>query len=78
MFKPFGSEESKNDGSGRAIKVMNGEMSDNFSKLNEEIYIFRHEVKIEVQELNNTIKELEKSLENAWAEIDDLKEEAKI
>ena len=62
----------------RAIKVMNGEMSENFSKLNEEIAIFRHEVKTEVQELNNTIKELEKSLENAWAEIDGLKEEAKI
>ena len=29
----------------RAIKVMNEEMSDNFSKLNEEISIFRHEVK---------------------------------
>ena len=71
-----GKEEERYEQILSAINVLNNEMKENFSKLYEELSILRHDVKLEVQELKDNVKDLEKSLNTAWCTIEDLKDEA--
>ena len=57
-----------------AISVINKEMTD--SKLYEEMNVFCYEIKGEMEAIKKTAKSLEKSMEEAWACIQDLKDES--
>lgn len=52
-------------------------MEDNFSNLHAQIAALNSEFKEELNGVKVTIKELEKSLNNAWAFIEDIQSEAK-
>ena len=60
-----------------SIYVMNAEMKENFSKLYEELNILRYELKKEIDAIKSTTEDLEKSMEEVWESIDDLKENDK-
>ena len=60
-----------------SIYVMNAEMKENFSKLYEELNILRYELKKEIDANKSTTEDLEKSMEEVWESIDDLKENDK-
>ena len=60
-----------------SIYVMNAEMKENFSKLYEEPNILRYEFKKEIDAIKSTTEDLEKSMEEVWESIDDLKENDK-
>ena len=52
-------------------------MEDNFSQIHSLISELRCEFKVQIDGVKVNIKEIEKSLENAWAEIEDVQQEAK-
>ena len=60
-----------------SIYVMNAEMKENFSKLYEELNILRYELKKKIDAIKSTTEDLEKSMEEVWESIDDLKENDK-
>ena len=60
-----------------SIYVMNAEMKENVSKLYEELNILRYELKKEIDAIKSTTEDLEKSMEEVWESIDDLKENDK-
>ena len=57
------------------IKALNEEMKQNFKQLNDELIVLKIEMKREMEEIKKTTREIEKSLESAWAVIEDLREE---
>ena len=57
------------------IKALNEEMEQNFKQLNDELIVLIIEMKREMAEIKKTTREIEKSLESAWAVIEDLREE---
>ena len=57
------------------IKALNEEMKQNFKQLNDELIVLKIEMKREMEEIKRTTCEIEKSLESAWAVIEDLREE---
>ena len=59
------------------LSSMESRMEDNFSNLHEQIAALNSEFKEELNGVKVTIKELEKSLNNAWAFIEDIQSEAK-
>ena len=58
------------------IRHLNENMDNNFAKLHEELSYLRAEMKVELDKLNGKFKQLETSVENVWATIDDMKEES--
>ena len=60
----------------KAIRDLNENMDNNFAKLHEELSYLRAEMKVELDKLNGKFKQLETSVENVWATIDDMKEES--
>ena len=56
---------------------MNAEIKENFSKLYEELNILKYELKKEIDAIKSTTEDLEKSMEEVWASIDNLKENDK-
>ena len=58
------------------IRHLNENMDNNFAKLHEELSYLRAEMKVELYKLNGKFKQLETSVENVWATIDDMKEES--
>ena len=52
-------------------------MEDNFSNLHAQISVFCDELKHEINVVKSTLNELEKSLNHAWASIEDLQQESK-
>ena len=59
------------------LSSMESRMEDNFSNLHAQIAALNSEFKEELNGVKVTIKELEKSLNNAWAFIEDIQSEAK-
>ena len=58
------------------IRHLHENMANNFAKLHEELSYLRAEMKVELDKLNGKFKQLETSVENVWATIDDMKEES--
>ena len=58
------------------LSSMESRMEDNFSNLHAQIAALNSEFKEELNGVKVTIKELEKSLNNAWAFIEDIQSEA--
>ena len=56
---------------------MNAEMKENFSELYGELNILRYELKKEIDAIKSTTEDLEKSMEEVWESIVDLKENDK-
>ena len=54
------------------IKALNEEMKQNFKKLIDKLIVPKIEMKREMEEIKKTICEIEKSLESAWAIVEDL------
>ena len=52
-------------------------MEDNFSQMHSQMSELRCEFKVQIDGVKVNIKEIEKSLEHAWAEIEDVQQEAK-
>ena len=59
------------------LNIIESRMEDNFSNLHSQIAQLSCEFKQEINGVKITMKELEKSLTNAWATIEDLQEETK-
>ena len=59
------------------LSSMESRMEDNFSNLHAQIAALNSEFKEELNGIKVTIKDLEKSLNNAWAFIEDIQAEAK-
>ena len=57
------------------IKTLNEEMKQNFKQLNDKLIVLKIEIKREMEEMKKMTREIEKSLESAWAVIEDLREE---
>ena len=54
------------------IKALNEEMKQNFKKLIDKLIVPKIEMKREMEEIKKMICEIEKSLESAWAIVEDL------
>ena len=59
------------------LNSMESKMEDNFSNLHSQIAQLTHEFKEEINGVKNSLKEFEKSLNSAWAFIEDLQQESK-
>ena len=59
------------------LNVMESRMEDNFTNLHTELSTLRCELMQEMEGVKCSIKEIEKSLENAWTTIKDVQEDFK-
>ena len=59
------------------LNAMESRMKDNFNNLHTEVSTLRCELMQEMEGVKCSIKEMEKSLENAWATIEDVQEDFK-
>ena len=59
------------------LTAIESRMEDNFSNLHAQISELSNEFKHEINVIKSTLNELEKSLNHAWASIEDLQQESK-
>lgn len=59
------------------LNAIETRMDDNFSNLHTQISTLRCELKEEIDGVKQTVKDVEKSLEGAWAAIEDIQQETK-
>lgn len=60
------------------IRNLTETMKNNFGKIPEELSAIRQEMRHEIESIKYNVKSVQKSVENFWATIGDLKEEAKV
>ena len=60
------------------LKAMEARIEDNFTQVHSQMSELRYaEFKQQIDGVKESIKDIEKSLENAWAAIDDVQQESK-
>ena len=59
------------------LNSIENRMDDNFSNLHTQLSTLRCELKVEIDGVKQTMKDVEKSLEGAWAAIEDVQQETK-
>ena len=57
-----------------SIETLRVEMNNGLSKIQTDMDILRHDVKVEIQNVKQTVHELKKSMELVWAKVDELAE----
>ena len=59
------------------LNAMEARMEGNFTQVHSQMGELRYEFKQQIDRVKESIKEIEKSLENAWAAIKDVQQELK-
>ena len=59
------------------LNAMEARIKDNFTQVHSQMGELRYEFKQQIDGVNESIKDIEKSLENAWAAIEDVQQESK-
>ena len=59
------------------LNAMEARIEDNFTQMHSQMGELRYEFKQQIDGVKESIKDIEKSLENAWAAIEDVQQESK-